>query len=61
MHPQGTRVFRASIVARAASSKTSSPSRSISAAALTERYFAARRDGLGLPNNAEELIVALAS
>jgi methyltransferase (TIGR00027 family) len=32
--------------------------RHISAAALTERYFAGRPDGLRPPNNAEELIVA---
>jgi methyltransferase (TIGR00027 family) len=30
----------------------------ISAAMLTERYFAAREDGLRPPNNAEELIIA---
>ncbi|NVB78105.1 MAG: class I SAM-dependent methyltransferase [Kofleriaceae bacterium] len=30
----------------------------VSAAALTERYFAGRTDGLRPPNNAEELIVA---
>jgi methyltransferase (TIGR00027 family) len=32
--------------------------RHISAAALTERYFAGRRDGLRLPDNSEELLVA---
>jgi hypothetical protein len=32
--------------------------RHISAAALTERYFAGRPDGLRPPNNAEELVVA---
>ena len=30
----------------------------VSAAALTERYFAGRTDGLRPPNNAEELLVA---
>jgi O-methyltransferase involved in polyketide biosynthesis len=30
----------------------------ISAAALAERYFAGRTDGLRPPNNAEELLVA---
>lgn len=30
----------------------------ISAAALTQRYFAGRADGLRLPNNSEELLVA---
>jgi methyltransferase (TIGR00027 family) len=32
--------------------------RHVSAADLTERYFAGRTDGLRLPNNAEELLVA---
>lgn len=32
----------------------------ISAAALTQRYFAGRTDGLRLPNNSEELLVATA-
>ncbi len=32
--------------------------RHVSAAALAERYFAARGDGLRPPNNAEELLVA---
>lgn len=30
----------------------------VSAAALTQRYFAGRPDGLRPPNNAEELLVA---
>jgi hypothetical protein len=30
----------------------------VSAAALTQRYFAGRTDGLRPPNNAEELLVA---
>jgi len=30
----------------------------VSAAALAERYFAGRTDGLRPPNNAEELLVA---
>jgi methyltransferase (TIGR00027 family) len=30
----------------------------VSAAALTQRYFASRTDGLRLPNNSEELLVA---
>jgi O-methyltransferase involved in polyketide biosynthesis len=32
--------------------------RHVSAAALAERYFAGRADGLRPPNNAEELLVA---
>ncbi len=31
----------------------------VSAAALTQRYFAGRTDGLRLPNNSEELLVAV--
>jgi len=30
----------------------------VSAATLTQRYFAGRTDGLRLPNNSEELLVA---
>jgi O-methyltransferase involved in polyketide biosynthesis len=30
----------------------------VSAAALTQRYFAGRPDGLALPNNTEEILVA---
>ena len=31
----------------------------VSAAALTQRYFAQRTDGLRPPNNGEEILVAL--
>jgi O-methyltransferase involved in polyketide biosynthesis len=58
MDPQGTSPFRAAIVARARFIEDLVVQQA--GLGITQRYFAGRTDGFRPPNNAEELLMAVA-